>query len=66
LAYYPPYHSKYNPVERVWGILEKYWNGTLLDSVSKVMGFARSMTYNGISPIVTLVKKKHFTGVKAY
>ena len=22
LAYYPPYHSKYNPVERCWGILE--------------------------------------------
>ncbi len=22
LAYYPPYHSKYNPVERLWGILE--------------------------------------------
>jgi hypothetical protein len=21
LAYYPPYHSKYNPVERCWGIL---------------------------------------------
>ena len=21
--YYPPYHSKYNPVERCWGILEK-------------------------------------------
>jgi transposase len=20
LAYYPPYHSKYNPIERVWGI----------------------------------------------
>ncbi len=23
LAYYPPYHSKYNPVERVWGFLEQ-------------------------------------------
>jgi len=21
LAYYPPYHSQYNPVERLWGIL---------------------------------------------
>ena len=21
MAYYPPYHSKYNPVERCWGIL---------------------------------------------
>jgi transposase len=25
LAYYPPYHSKYNPVERCWGILERHW-----------------------------------------
>jgi len=32
LAYYPPYHSKYNPVERCWGILEQHWNGTLLDA----------------------------------
>ena len=22
LAYYPPYHSKYNPIERCWGIVE--------------------------------------------
>ena len=27
LAYYPPYHSKYNPVERCWGVLENHWNG---------------------------------------
>lgn len=64
LAYYPPYHSKYNPVERVWGVLEKHWNGTLLDSVSKVIGFAKSMTYNGINPIVKLVDKIYSTGVK--
>jgi hypothetical protein len=64
LAYYPPYHSKYNPVERVWGVLEKHWNGTLLDSVSKVTEFAKSMTYNGIHPIVKLVDKIYSTGVK--
>ncbi len=23
LIYYPPYYSKYNPVERLWGILER-------------------------------------------
>ena len=22
LAFYPPYHSKYNPIERCWGILK--------------------------------------------
>jgi Rhodopirellula transposase DDE domain len=27
LASYPPYHSKYNPIERCWGILETHWNG---------------------------------------
>ena len=31
LVYYPPYHSKYNPIERCWGALERHWNGTLLD-----------------------------------
>ena len=33
LAYYPPYHSKYNPIERVWGILENSWNRSILDEV---------------------------------
>jgi transposase len=27
LVYYPPYHSKYNPIERCWSALEKKWNG---------------------------------------
>ncbi len=33
LAYYPPYHSKYNPIERTWAVLENYWNGSLLEQV---------------------------------
>jgi hypothetical protein len=24
LLYFPPYHSKYNPIERCWGILEQH------------------------------------------
>ena len=63
LAYYPPYHSKYNPVERVWGILENHWNGELLDSEEKVLGLARSMTYNGIHPEVEMVDGINPTGV---
>ncbi|MCU7881948.1 MAG: transposase [Candidatus Thiodiazotropha sp. (ex Lucinoma aequizonata)] len=27
LPYYPPYHSKYNPLERLWGVLENQWQG---------------------------------------
>jgi len=29
LLYYPSYHSKYNPIERCWGILEVHWNGVV-------------------------------------
>ena len=50
LAYYPPYHSKYNPVERSWGVLENHWRGQLLESIAKAVGLARSMTYAGVKP----------------
>ncbi|MEM9819036.1 MAG: hypothetical protein AAF827_21915 [Cyanobacteria bacterium P01_D01_bin.6] len=33
LIYYPPYHSKYNPIERCWAALENYWNGALLNTI---------------------------------
>ncbi|MEG0578126.1 MAG: ISAzo13 family transposase [Bacilli bacterium] len=45
LAYYPPYHSKYNPIERVWGVLEQHWNGDILDSTDTIIKFAGSMTW---------------------
>lgn len=64
LAYYPPYHSKYNPIERVWGVLENYWNGSLLDAVETVFHFAQNMTYIGVHPIVEIVQKTYHTDVK--
>ena len=63
LVYYPPYHSKYNPVERCWGILENHWNGSLLDSLKVVLGFARTMTWKGTHPVVELVTTTYQTGV---
>jgi hypothetical protein len=63
LAYYPPYHSKYNPVERCWGILETHWNGALLDSMEAVLGFASSMTWKGAHPVVALVTTVYRSGV---
>ena len=64
LAYYPPYHSKYNPIERVWGVLENHWNGSLLDTVETALNFAQTMTWNGHHPIVKLVEKTYQTGVR--
>lgn len=64
LAYYPPYHSKYNPIERVWGVLEQHWNGSLLDTVETVLNFAQSMTWRGVHPTVQRVRKVYNTGVR--
>lgn len=64
LAYYPPYHSKYNPIERVWGRLEAHWNGSLLETMEAVVGYAKTMTYNGIHPIVTEITKTYEIGIK--
>jgi Rhodopirellula transposase DDE domain len=63
LLYYPPYHSKYNPIERCWGILELHWNGTKLVDVETMLGWAKSMTWKGIHPIVALSRKVYQKGV---
>ena len=63
LAYYPPYHSKYNPIERCWGILETHWTGSLLDSLDTVLQFAATMTWKGTHPFVALVTTTYQTGV---
>jgi hypothetical protein len=64
LAYYPPYHSKYNPIERVWGVLEQHWNGSLLDSLETVLGFAHTLNWKQSKPVVHLVKTLYQTGIK--
>lgn len=43
MVYYPPYHSKYNPIEHYWGGLERSWNGSLLDCIETV--FERTLNF---------------------
>lgn len=64
LACYPPYHSKYNPVERVFGVLENYWNGDPLLSVAHALGMAGGMTYKGVHPKVELTTQSYPKGVR--
>jgi hypothetical protein len=63
LLYYPPYHSKYNPVERCWGILEKHWNGAKLVNVDAMLEWAKSMTWKGINPVVKLSSTLYNKGI---
>ena len=64
LVYYPPYHSKYNSVERCWGILEEHWNGEILDSISKAVNWAGTMTWKGIKPVINVVEKIYEKGIR--
>ena len=63
LLYYPPYHSKYNPIERCWGILERHWNGTKLIDVETMLEWAKSMTWKGLHPVVELSRKVYEKGI---
>jgi len=63
LSYSPPYHSKYNPIERCWGILEQHWNGAKLVDVDTMLAWANSMTWKGIRPIVKLSRTVYQKGI---
>jgi transposase len=63
LLYFPPYHSKYNPIERCWGILEQHWNGAKLVDIETMLAWAGSMTWKGLHPIVQLSKSVYEKGV---
>ena len=64
LAYYPPYHSKYNSIERCWGVLENHWNGDVLDEIDTALNFAKTMTWKAKHPVVELLTQTYETGVK--
>ncbi len=63
LIYYPPYHSKYNPVERCWSNLERHWNGEILNSVNKAIRWASTMTWKGIQASVSILDGVYEKGI---
>lgn len=64
LIYYPPYHSKYNGIERFWGGLERSWNGYLLDSVETVLKRAGNFAWRTVKTTVTLMEGTYEKGIK--
>jgi transposase len=64
LVYYPPYHSKYNPIERCWSALEQKWGGTLLNCIEVILQQARRMTWHGQHPVVQRLQGEYPDGVR--
>jgi hypothetical protein len=64
IIYYPPYHSKYNSIERYWAGLEKSWNGYLLDTVDTVIRRAGNFFWKGLRTMTRLLDAAYEKGVK--
>lgn len=64
LVYYPPYHSKYNPIERCWSSLEKKWNGVLLTSLKIVLQCALRMVWKGRPPTIKRLEGEYPDGMR--
>ena len=64
LVYYPPYHSKYNPIERCWSALEQKWGGTLLNSLTVILQQALRMIWKGQHPTVNCLEGAYCSGIR--
>ena len=64
LVYYPPYHSKYNAIERYWAGLEKSWNGYLLSTVGTVINRAGNFSWKCMRTMACLLDATYEKGVK--
>jgi len=64
LVYYPAYHSKYNPIEHCWGVLEQKWGGALLNGLKVILQQARRMTWRGRHPVVKRLEGDYPDGVR--
>lgn len=63
LVYYPPYHSKYNLIERCWSSLQKKWNGVLLKCWEIVEACAFRIKWKGEHPTVIRIEGDYSTGI---
>ena len=63
LVYYPPYHSKYNPIERLWARLEMMWNGMLLTTRNICMKVMKQLTWKNVKSKVKYITKEYEKGI---
>jgi len=64
LVYYPPYHSKYNPVERCWSSLERSGGGAVLTCLEVILGYARRIDVERATPTVDHLAGEYRDGVR--
>lgn len=63
LVYYPPYHSKYNPIERYWARLQLSWSGLIINTIDKLIETINKVTWKEVKTVATLVTKEYRKGI---
>lgn len=63
LVYYPPYHSKYNKIERFWARLQMFWNGIIIDTTGKLLDVLNKVTWNNVKCKGLISFKKYEKGI---
>jgi Rhodopirellula transposase DDE domain len=59
----PPYHRTDNPIERGWGLLALQWNGAQLIDVETMLGWAKTMPWQGRHPVVARSRQVYEKGL---
>lgn len=63
LVYYPPYHSKYNLIERLWIRLEMMWNGMLLTTRTICNKVMSQLTWKKVKAKEKYITKEYEKGI---
>ena len=63
LVYYPPYHSKYNMIERYWARLQLSWSGLIINTVDKLIEIINKVTWKGNKTLAKLITKEYKKGI---
>lgn len=64
LAYYPPYHSKYNPIERVWARIQLAWSGLIIDTLEKLKTTINRITWKNKNIKCDISTTEYQKGIK--
>lgn len=63
LVYYPPYHSKYNKIERFWARLQMIWNKVIIDSIEKLHDCLNKTTWKDVKCVGKIANKEYQKGI---
>lgn len=64
LVYYPPYHSKYNKIERYWARLQMSWSGLIIDTLDKLITTIKRVTWKDINTKAYLNTEEYQKGIE--